>query len=138
MTPRKSLPPTGTKEIPQPVTGAAHFLAATRYSLAGFRCLLGEAAARQELALGAIGFVLVLSLGASLMQVATFAILFALLLAVEALNTAIEVLTDRISPGWSLEAKQAKDLGSLAVALLIIANVTCFAVIVFTLSALGR
>ena len=72
------------------------------------------------------------------MQVAAFAILFTMLLAVEALNTAIEVLTDRISPGWSLEAKQAKDLGLLAVALLIIANVTCFAVIVLSLSASGR
>lgn len=136
MTAKKSPHALRTPEIPPPVTGAAHFIAAARYSLAGFRCLLGEAAARQELALGAMGFVLVLWLGASLMQVAALAILFALLLAVEALNTAIEVLTDRISPGWSLEAKQAKDLGSLAVALLIIANVTCFGVIVFSLSAL--
>lgn len=36
------------------------------------------------------------------------------LIAVEALNTAIEVLVDHLSPGWSQFAKDAKDLGSLA------------------------
>ena len=39
-----------------------------------------------------------------------------LLIAVEALNTALEVLVDHLSPGWSAWAKEAKDLGSLAVA----------------------
>lgn len=123
------------KEIPAPVTGLAHFFAAARYSLGGLRCLLGETAARQELVGGAVALLLLVFLGASLPQIAAFAILFALLLAVEALNTAIEVLTDRISPGWSIEAKQAKDLGSLAVALLIIANITCYAVILLSLPA---
>ena len=37
------------------------------------------------------------------------------LIAVEALNTALEVLVDHLSPGWSQFAKDAKDLGSLAV-----------------------
>jgi diacylglycerol kinase (ATP) len=46
--------------------------------------------------------------------------LLALVLAVEALNTAIEVLTDHISPEWSQMAKDAKDLGSLAVGLLLL------------------
>jgi diacylglycerol kinase (ATP) len=42
-----------------------------------------------------------------------------LLIAVEALNTALEVLVDHLSPGWSQFAKEAKDLGSLAVACVI-------------------
>jgi diacylglycerol kinase (ATP) len=42
-----------------------------------------------------------------------------LLIAVEALNTALEVLVDHLSPGWSQFAKDAKDLGSLAVACVI-------------------
>ena len=41
------------------------------------------------------------------------------MIAVEALNTAIEVLVDQLSPGWSAWAKEAKDLGSLAVACVI-------------------
>jgi diacylglycerol kinase (ATP) len=43
----------------------------------------------------------------------------ALVLAIEALNTALEILTDTISPDWSQMAKDAKDLGSLAVALIL-------------------
>ncbi|MEL0438041.1 diacylglycerol kinase [Phycobacter sp. K97] len=123
------------QEIPAAATGAAHILAATRYSLAGGRRLLGETAARQELAVGLVALFLLLFLGASLMQILAFSILFALLLAVEAFNTAIEILTDQISPGWSLAAKHAKDLGSLAVALMVIANIVCFLGIVFALPA---
>ena len=122
MTGKKSPHALRTPEIPAPVTGAAHFLAAARYSLAGFRRLLGEAAARQELALGAMGFAIVLWLGASLMQVAAFAILSALLLAVEALNTAIECVVDHLAPNWEEFARDAKDLGSLATMCLLIAN----------------
>lgn len=47
------------------------------------------------------------------------AALFALVMAVEALNTAVEVLTDRISPEWSTMARDAKDLGSLAAGLIV-------------------
>ena len=46
--------------------------------------------------------------------------LFALVLAVEALNTAVEELTDRLSPEWSCMARDAKDLGSLAVGLMLL------------------
>ena len=67
------------------------------------------------------------------MQIGAFSILFLLLLAIEALNTAIEVLTDLVSPEWSQQAKHAKDLGSLAVALLIGANTACFAIILLSL-----
>lgn len=43
--------------------------------------------------------------GAHLWHWAVFALLVALVPAVEALNTAIEILTDHISPGWSQTAK---------------------------------
>ncbi len=39
-----------------------------------------------------------------------------LVVLVEALNTALEEVVDHLSPGWSQFAKNAKDLGSLAVA----------------------
>ena len=38
-----------------------------------------------------------------------------LVLATEALNTALEELVDHLSPDWSAFAKHAKDLGSFAV-----------------------
>ncbi|MQW68644.1 hypothetical protein GHK50_06065 [Sinorhizobium medicae] len=50
------------------------------------------------------------------------AVLFLLLLAMEAVNTAIEEIIDRISPDVSDTGKHAKDLGSLAVFCLISAN----------------
>lgn len=106
-----------------PRDGLWHVVDATRYSLGGLRRLLRETAARQELLGGAIGLIVLWLAGASGWQFGGFALLFLLLLAIEALNTAIEVLTNRVSPEYSTDAKHAKDLGSLAVGLLIIANV---------------
>lgn len=102
--------------------GLAHFLAAVRYSLQGFRRLLKEAAFRQELA----AFVLVLLLfflrGAEPHHYIVFAMLALALFAVEALNTAIEEIVDRVSPEFSLAARHAKDLGSFGVACMLAGN----------------
>lgn len=116
--------------IKPPRKGLWHMVDATGYSLAGFRRLMVETAARLELAGGAIGALLLLAAGAGAVQWLGFVVLFAALLAVEALNTAIEVLADHISPGWSETAKHAKDLGSLAVGLMIFANLAYVGMIV--------
>lgn len=105
-----------------PRKGLLHAVYATGYSIAGFRRLMQESAARQELLLAIAGVGLLLWADATLAQFGIFAILFLILLATEALNTAIEVLVDRISPEWSQMAKDAKDLGSLAVGLVIAAT----------------
>lgn len=119
-------------QVPQKVTGVAHLLAAARYSVAGFHRLKEETAARHEIGLGLLALVVLGVLGVGWGQISLFAVLLLLLIAVEALNTAIEVLTNRISPEWSLDAKHAKDLGSLAVALVVLANLVCFAVLLVT------
>ena len=103
-----------------PRRGLLHMVDAARYSSAGLRRLWAETAARQEVlgaALVALAFVL---RGAALWHWLVGAGLFALLLAIEALNTAIEVLTDKLSPEWSVTARDAKDLGSLAVGLMLV------------------
>lgn len=103
-----------------PRRGPLHVLDAARYSLAGLRRLWGETAARLEFAgaaVIAVGFAL---RGAGLWHWLVAAALFALVLAVEALNTAVEELTDRLSPEWSRMARDAKDLGSLAVGLMLL------------------
>lgn len=113
------------KAVPQvvpPRPGLGHLVDATGYSIAGMGRLLRETAARQEIALAVVMFGLLAIFGATLAHHLTYAVLFALLLAVEALNTAIEVLTDRISPEWSQAAREAKDLGSLAVGLMVLCN----------------
>jgi diacylglycerol kinase (ATP) len=97
-------------------SGIAHFFAAAGYSRAGLQRLTRESAFRQEVAL-ILGLVMVLAVfGASMAEVLGLLALGLLLVAVEALNTALEVLVDHLSPGWSQFAKDAKDLGSLAVA----------------------
>lgn len=116
--PEKSAP-----QVVPPRPGLGHLIDATGYSLAGMGRLLRETAARQEMLLGAIALGLLALFGASVAQFLGFGVLFALLLAIEALNTAIEVLTDRISPEWSQAAKEAKDLGSFAVGLMVLCNV---------------
>lgn len=104
------------QEKPPRKSGVAHFFAAASYSLGGLQRLSRESAFRQEVALIAGLLVLFLVLGASLPEVLGLLALGLALIAVEALNTALEVLVDHLSPGWSAFAKDAKDLGSLAVA----------------------
>lgn len=107
------------EEKPSRKTGVAHFFAAAGYSAAGLRRLAGESAFRQEVALiGGLLLLFVVS-GASGPEMLGLVGLGLLLIAVEALNTALEVLVDQLSPGWSAWAKDAKDLGSLAVACVI-------------------
>ena len=49
-------------------------------------------------------------------------LLYLLTASIEALNTAVEELTDHASPGYSKMAEHAKDLGSFAVFCLLLAN----------------
>lgn len=107
---------------PDPVRGLAHMFAAARYSAAGLVRLWREAAFRQEVAGGAVALLVLLGLRAPLGQIVGFVILWLALTTVEALNTALEVLVDHASPEWSEFARDAKDLGSLAVAMMLGAN----------------
>jgi diacylglycerol kinase (ATP) len=101
---------------PDRKTGIAHFFAAASYSQAGARRLWRESAFRQEvLALAALLVVFAL-IGASVAEGLGLILLGLFVLAIEALNTAVEELVDHLSPGWSEFAKNAKDLGSFAVA----------------------
>ncbi len=104
------------QDKPPRKTGVAHFFAAAGYSIGGLKRLARESAFRQEVALIAGLLVLFLVFRATLPELLGLLALGLLLIAVEAINTAIEVLVDHLSPGWSEFAKDAKDLGSLAVA----------------------
>lgn len=96
-------------------TGVAHFLAAAGYSRAGIMRLLQESAFRQEsLAAGAMALALWV-FGAAFGHWLVFAGLVLLVVALEAINTALEVLVDHLTADWAAFARDAKDLGSLAV-----------------------
>jgi diacylglycerol kinase (ATP) len=103
-------------------SGVRRIIAATRYSLQGLVRLWQEEAFRHEVIAFAAGLVLFLLVGAGAMDYFVFLILMLLLFAVEALNTAIEELVDRISPEISTVGRHAKDLGSFAVFCLLSAN----------------
>lgn len=93
-----------------------HVVHAAGYSLAGFRHLFrSELAARIEVGAGILAVLWLLVLGRPLRDFVIILILFCILVSVEALNTAIEVIVDRVSPERSEFGKVAKDLGSAAV-----------------------
>jgi diacylglycerol kinase (ATP) len=121
----------------QKKTGIAHLFAAAQYSAQGFKRLVQEAAFRHEL-LGFFGGLVVFALvGANLFEFLGFIVLMMLMFSVEALNTAIEELVDRISPEISTVGRNAKDLGSFAVFCLIIANGAFAAYVVISRLFLG-
>jgi diacylglycerol kinase (ATP) len=121
-----------TKDDPRiKKTGFAHLIAATTYSAGGFKCLFGESAFRQELVFAALLLIAYFALGVAPLFIVISVCLILTTFAVEALNTAIELVVDRTSPEISDYAKNAKDLGSFATMCLLIANG------VFALFALG-
>ncbi|WP_022704841.1 diacylglycerol kinase [Pseudorhodobacter ferrugineus] len=115
-------PHTPPKPRPERITGIRHLFAAAGYSIAGVRRLWGETAFRHEMLGLPVVCVLFLAIGAPLWAFGVFVILWLLLIAVEALNTAVEAIVDHVSPDWSIAARDAKDLGSLAVMALLLAN----------------
>jgi len=118
---------------PQPVTGLRHIYAAFTYSLGGIRRLWAETAFRHEVVLAVVLLVGLYALGATVERLAIAGVLALVLIAVEALNTAIECLVDNASPEWSEFARDAKDLGSLAVMCLLLANGLYLAVTAYPL-----
>lgn len=121
--PKRPGPDPATAPVVAPrVTGLAHIVAATGYSLSGLRRLGTETAFRHEVVALIASVGMLLLVGATAVDMVVLACLFLLLVAVEALNTAIECIVDLVSPEWSASARDAKDLGSLAVACMICAT----------------
>ena len=96
--------------------GLARIWHALFYSLAGIRsCYRSEAAFRQEVWLTAILVPLALMLPLSPFFKAFLIGSMLLVLVVELLNSAVEVIVDKMAPEFETFAKQAKDMGSAAV-----------------------
>jgi len=125
------------REKPARITGIAHVFAAAGYSVGGVRRLWQETAFR-HIMLGLPVCVVVLALcDASLMEYTALFILFFGLVAVEALNTAIECIVDHLAPRWAEFARDAKDLGSLATMCLLLANGVFLASVVIRAVVVG-
>ncbi|MEP0942992.1 MAG: diacylglycerol kinase [Rhizobiaceae bacterium] len=114
--PKETLPP------PEPVGGLMHIFAAAKYSAGGFAVLAQETAFKLELACAFVLYGLFAFFGAQAEQYLVLTVLALLVIGFEALNTAIELIVDEISPHRSEFARKTKDLGSLAVACMQIAT----------------
>ena len=103
-------------------TGVQRVINATRYSLEGLSAAARhESAFRQELLLAAVLVPLGMWLGADGVERALLAGSVLLVLVVELLNSAVEAVVDRASPEHHELAKRAKDLGSAAVMMSLVA-----------------
>jgi len=102
--------------------GLKHIYHATRYSAAGIAVLIREQAARLEIGLLLFSLVLLVLFGGRFSDYLVVILIFCILFSVESLNTAIEIIIDKMSPEKSDFARDTKDLGSAAVFFLLIAD----------------
>jgi diacylglycerol kinase (ATP) len=117
--------------MPRNRKGLLHIFDAASFSLSGFSRLSKETAFRLEFLWVVVGLTFLVYLQATLLQFVAFVVLALVLLAVEALNTAIEEIVDHISPDWSQMGKHAKDCGSVAVSFLLLAMAVLLLVIAY-------
>lgn len=111
-----------TRSKPGRVTGVAHLFAAAGYSAGGARRLWQETAFRHIILALVVSLALFAAVGAGMLEFVALLVLFFCLVAVEALNTAIECIVDHLAHDWQEFARDAKDLGSLATMCLICAS----------------
>ena len=112
--------------------GLQRILAATGYSVDGFKAAWRhEAAFRQELVGVVILAVVAMALPVSAFQKLVLIAVLILVLIVELVNSAIEAIVDRISLERHPLSKNAKDLGSAAVMLTIVLATATWSVILF-------
>lgn len=112
-------------------TGIRRIFKAFSYSYDGFKAAFkSEAAFRQDIAFCLIMFPLCFILPNSKAETAFLVFSLIFILFAELVNTAIEVVIDRISDEYHLLSKKAKDIGSLLVLLAFINFGTALAIII--------
>ena len=93
-----------------------HCVNALKYSFQGFKaCFKNEVAFKQEMFIGIINLIAVLTIPLPLSVRLLMLSLWVLLISVELLNSAIEAVVNIASPEYHELAKRAKDYGSAAV-----------------------
>ena len=113
-------------------SGIKRIFAAFSYSMDGFKAAWqNEHAFRQEMLVTVIGTVTALSMKISAFEKLMLVAVLALVLVVELINSALEAVIDRISLEPHPLSKNAKDLGSAAVALSIGIALAAWGVVLF-------
>lgn len=119
------LPPSSSAQAFRPARKGGTLYSAACNSLDGLAVLFKERAAQRELLLIA-ATVLIYALLPNT-HTLLLIVLALILLAVEALNTAIEVLCDHVTPEIHPAIKKAKDLGSAAIFVICLGLLAVFA-----------
>jgi diacylglycerol kinase (ATP) len=113
-------------------SGLKRVIAACSYSMAGLKTAWqNEHAFRQEMLVAVIGTVTALSMKISAFEKLMLVAVLVFVLIVELINSALEAVVDRISLEHHPLSKNAKDLGSAAVALAIGIAVAAWGVVLF-------
>jgi diacylglycerol kinase (ATP) len=113
-------------------SGLKRIVSAFTYSLDGLKCAWqNEHAFRQEMLVVVIGTVTALSMKISAFEKLMLVTVLVFVLVVELINSAFEAVVDRISLEPHPLSKNAKDLGSAAVALSIGIAMAAWGVVLF-------
>ena len=113
-------------------SGIKRIFSAFTYSMDGFKAAWqNEHAFRQEMLVVVIGTVTALSMKISAFEKLMLVAVLVFVLVIELINSALEAVVDRISLESHPLSKNAKDLGSAAVALAIGIAVAAWGVVLF-------
>ena len=107
--------------------GLKHIFEAAGYTFSGLAAAFRESAFRLECGFGLLFILLAWILPFSMTASAILTAGWLAVMVVELLNTGIEAVVDLASPEYHLLAKKAKDLGSAAVAVAIVAYLILWA-----------
>ena len=107
-----------------------HLISAMGYSLAGIQTALKETAFQQELFFGFVHYLLIYFLDITFPVKLILVILWPMIMCAELINSAIEQVVDHISPEWNEFAKRAKDMGSAAVGILVLATISVWGMVI--------
>jgi diacylglycerol kinase (ATP) len=113
-------------------TGLTHLLNATRFSWQGLKAAFRhESAFRQELAFASILFPLAFVVGSDLMETALLILVLLIVLITELLNSGLEAIVDKTTPDQNELAGRAKDMGSAAVFVALMAVVITWSLVLY-------
>lgn len=113
-------------------TGLTHLIKATGYSMKGLKSAVkNEAAFRHELFLAVILLPLAFWLGNTAIEIALLVGSVLLVLIVELLNSAIEAIVDRVGREYHELSGRAKDQGSAAVFVAMVACALTWLIVIF-------
>lgn len=113
-------------------TGFRHLLNAARFSWQGLTAAIRhEAAFRQELAFAIILLPAAFVIGSDLLETALLILVLLIVLITELLNSGLEAIIDKTTPEQNELAGRAKDLGSAAVFVALIAVLITWSLIIY-------